>query len=861
VATIESFQILTNNYSAEFGRGYGAVVLVQTKSGTNDLAGELYGYAQDNRYNSRGRLDLTKPPRNRREYGITAGFPLKADTLFAFVNADHVNSDGSDIINRPVWTAADLATPRLTLGNDTPENRAWQDAVLARFPKVEPNATFVSPRAYQYQQGFDRPDRDYSGRVDYIMNGANTFNARYQRSNQKRINEELIVGEQTLLSLRQSNVGVTWTGIISSNTVQEGRYGLGLRATEWNILAGNDTPIIRFAGVTPSTIIGNASALPIDRYQRDNQLVYNISSARWAKHTLKVGLDLRDSTLNDRAEDRNRGFWNFSATCGGVTYATGFHAFMAGCISSFQKSYGPAYLQNELREYNGYAQDDWRPSDNLTVNAGARYEWVGAPKEKHNQVDYFYSASSYVDPRLGFAYTPNWSGNHFLDKLTGGNGRFAIRGGFGIYHGRVFQSVFSQVGASVRYNPPNAASINVTSTNLADPAGANGFVFTPGKTPTARVNLTVVDPDLKMPETRQWNLTFERQMLSSSRLRLSYIGTLGKNLLQYRFDNLPVKPGAPGSNAAWVVAADWRCAGTGTSAAAPKTAACPDVVPIAANEVSLRFPKLNERRPDARYGTNLIVANLAESSYHAGEIEWETGMIHGFSTRATYTFSKALDTGSEATSSGTGDINIFPPDAGSYTRGLSRFDTRHRFTMTSSYLLPFLQNRKDWVETLFGGWQLATVIRLSSGTPFTIIDNGAADVDFDGVANLRPVVVDPNYNGGYHVNDPSKSTGQMPISAFRHPVYGDTLQDLIGRNTYYTDGAQSVDFGIYKNFKLPMHNDSIVLRLDVFNIFNQVTWGFPVNDINNTNATTGFGHITTTAYTPRTFQLGVRYLY
>jgi hypothetical protein len=860
LASIQSFQVLTNNYSAEFGRGYGAVVLVQTKSGTNDLMGELYGYAQDNQYNARGRLDLIKPPATRRQYGITAGFPLIHDKLFGFLNLDYLDNSGSAIDTRPIWTAADLATPRLTLGNDTPANRAWQDAVLARFPNVQPNALFVSPRAYQYAQAFDRPSRDYSGRLDWNPVATNTFTARYQRSNNQSVKSEVIIGEQTDLTQHQSNLGVTWTGIISSNTVQEGRYGLGLRATEWNILAGNDTPIIRFAGVVPSTIIGNASALPINRFQRDNQLVYNLSTARWAKHTLKVGTDIRRSSLNDRAEDRNRGFWNFAASCGGVTYATGFHAFMAGCISSFQKSYGPAYLENELNESNFYAQDDWRPVDNLTLNIGARYENVDAPKEKKNRINYFFGNSSYLDPRLGFAYTPNWDGNAFLHKLTGGNGRFAIRGGFGIYHGRVFQSVFSQVGASVRYNPPNAASINVTSTNLADPAGANGFVFTPGIPPTARVNLTVVDPDLKMPETRQWNLSFERQMFSASRLRMSYIGTLGKGLLQYRFNNLPVKPGAPGTNGTWVVAADWRCAGTGTSSAAPKNATCPNDVPIAANEVSLRFPKINERRPDARYGTNLIVANEAESSYHAGEIEWETGAMRGFSGRATYTFSKALDTGSEATSSGTGDINIFPPDAGSYSRGPSRFDTRHRFTMTGSYLLPFFQNRNDWAGAVFGGWQVSTVVRLASGTPFTIIDNGAADIDFDGVANLRPVVVDPKYSGGYYVNNPNNSVSKMPISAFRHPVYGDTLETLIGRNTYYTDGAETVDFGIYKNFKIPAMGD-VIVRLDVFNVFNRVTWGFPVNDINNTNATTGFGHITTTAYIPRVVQLGIRFLY
>src|SRR4029079_16214469 len=135
-------------------------------------------------------------------------------------------------------------------------------------------------------------------------------------------------------------------------------------------------------------------------------------------------------------------------------------------------------------------------------------------KERNHLIDYGFKSSSYVDPRLGFAYTPEWKRNRFFRALTGENGKFSIRGGFGIFHGRVFQSVFSQGGASVRYNPPNAATIAVTSTNLSDPL--NSFLVTPCF-PTARVSATFADPDLKMPEARQWNLTFERVAFWNSR--------------------------------------------------------------------------------------------------------------------------------------------------------------------------------------------------------------------------------------------------------------------------------------------------------------------------------------------------------
>jgi len=854
LATIQSMQVLTNSYSAEFGRGYGAVVLVQTKSGTNAVAGEVYGYAQDGEWNEKSYFARTspKPDNYRRQYGATAGFPIVADKLFGFVNYDGTEFKGNTIVSRPLILASDMALPRLTLNNDTVANRAWQDSILARFPTgVSPNAPQLSPRAYQYPQFANYPDRDYSARIDWNASASNNMNARYQRSAQKRENGELIVGEQTLQDNKQSNFGLTWTNVLGATTVQEGRYGLGIRSTNVNILAGNDTPVVRWAAVTPGHILGNAGAYPINRDQRDHQFVYNISTARWARHTMKAGTDIRRSELNDRASNFNRGFWNFSAACGGVTYPSGLHAFFAGCVATYQEAFGPDYLENELNEINLYFEDDWRPFDNLTLNIGVRHERVDAPREAEDRVDYLYDDTTYTDPRLGFAYTPNWGGNRVLRAITGGNGRFSIRGGYGVYHGRVFQSIFSQGGANVRYNPPFAQFLSITgSTNISDPT--NGFVFVPGVPPTQRVALTLIDSDLQMPETRQWNLTLERQILRNSRLRLSYIGTQGRNLLQYRFDNLPVKP----DGTTWKVAADWRCAGTGGAGLATN-ATCPNAVPIAANEISLRVPRTNERRPDSRYTTNLIVDNISKSSYHAGQLEFETGLIRDFQGRITYTFSKAIDSGSEATSSGAGDINIFPPEYEQYKTGLSRFDTRHRFTMTGSYALPFYRDREGFLGAVLGGWQISTVLRMASGTPFTIIDTGAVDIDFDGVANQRPIVVDPKYAGGWHVNNPNNSQQEMPAGAFRRAVFGDDVNDLIGRNTYYTDGREQLDLGLSKSIKAI--GSTLILRLDVFNVTDRVTWGVPVNDFASAN----FGRILSTHpdYIPRTFQLGLRFLY
>jgi hypothetical protein len=868
LATIKSFQIITNNFNAEFGRGYGAVILVQTKSGTNDINGEIYDYVQKSQWNDKSFFNKAqpKPINHRYEYGGVAGFPIRRDVLFGFVNYDKVDRQGEQNFNRSILTAADLALPRLTLNNDTPANRALQDYIINLFPKgAVPNNPALGARVYSTVQPFNQPDTDLSGRLDWNAQASNTLISRYQRSHQIRESEDIVVSEAALQDNRQSNLGFTWTGILSANTVQEGRFGLGLRSTNVNIAAGNDSPVLRFGGIASGPTIGNAGAFPINRNQRDTQLVYNLSSVLFSNHTLKVGTDLRKSKLNDRADNFNRGFYNLAAACGGVTYSTSIAAFMAGCISNFQKAYGPNDLENNLGEANVYAQDDYRIRPNLTLNLGARYEYVKAPEEADNKVDYIFGNSSYVDPRLGFAYTPGWE-KPWLNWMTGGIGKSSIRGGYGIFHGRLFQSFFSQSGASIRYNPPNAAFYNSgPSTNVADPT--NGFVFVPGVAPTVRTMITEVDPHLKMPETRQWNLTFERQIFSQQRLRFTYNGNQGRNLAFFGRDNLPQSPlygpvtvanhpfnGALAGVTITKVADDWRCAGTGLPGAAI-TAACPVNVPLAPNEISLRFPRTNERRPNPLYTTNLVISNQAQSWYHGGQIEWVTGFIHGFEAQTSYTFSKAIDTGSEATAVSAGDTNALYGK--NYSRGLSRYDVRHRFSGVVSYMLPFFQNRTDLLGNVLGGWQISTTLRLTSGTPFSVVDTGQVDLDFDGFTETRPILVNGSIKGR-HIHGPTTSQNVLKREYFRRAEFGDK-DKVSGRNIFYSDGLKNVDAGLYKTFHLPFMNHQLMFRGEVYNVFNKVQWGTPVNDL----ASADFGKVLGTAitYIPRTYQVGFRYIY
>ena len=103
LATIKEFQVITNTYSAEFGRGFGAVVLVQTKSGTNQARGEVYEYNQHSRWNAQSTFALAKPNNERDQFGSAAGFPIRRSALFGFASMDHKRFEGFQTYTRDLF--------------------------------------------------------------------------------------------------------------------------------------------------------------------------------------------------------------------------------------------------------------------------------------------------------------------------------------------------------------------------------------------------------------------------------------------------------------------------------------------------------------------------------------------------------------------------------------------------------------------------------------------------------------------------------------------------------------------------------------------------------------------------------------
>ncbi|MBI1747401.1 MAG: TonB-dependent receptor [Acidobacteria bacterium] len=894
ISSIKEFQILRNSFSAEFGRGAGAVVLVQTKNGTNAFHGDAYWYTRNSLFNAQSYFgNLAGSPKStihRHLYGGTLGGPIHKDKLFFFQSIERTIDKGAGLVFRDILLPNER-TPDPSVTN--PADRAWIQGIIDRYPNVLPN---FGSRTYVTLRGRNYPSQDYSTRIDLPAKANHYFTFRYQFSGQVFDNEDnLVRGEATQQNNRQQNFGSTYTHVFTPKTVGEFRWAVGRRRTTVNIKDGNDTPIVRIGGYSYGTTLGNSGVFPIFRFQTDFQYVYNLTTMLTPRNSLKVGADVRKQQLNDRADQYSRGFWSFGAAQG----QSGIQNFLRGYVSSFTKSWGPNFLGNRMGEMNVYVQDDWKLRPNLTLNFGARLERVLKLKEVNHLVDYGFGTDTYIEPRMGFAWSPG-KADGILRKILGGPGNFVLRGGGGFYHGRLFQSAFSQNGASIRFNPPNALSQSYSQPDIGGPADpTRDFVFIPGSFPATRYSPTFVDPGLRMPYTEQWNLTLERQFPHRTSLSISYTGNRGIGLLLYDLTNraefpiqAPNDPRVSVGNRGVMIDRIIPPPGPQPNPDAPnyeellqqwnqRNSLYTSPPPGA---ISLGNLRTNDRRPDPRYSGVLHVINGSWSYYHGLQVSVVKAYSRGLALNANYTWSKAIDTGSELTFTGL-DLGASPngKNSAAALHGLSLFHQKQRVVINYSYNLPFFARANPILRSLLGGWQVAGTTSFSTGNPFTI--RAGYDLNGDGNDGDRPNLVNPAILGvsiDNGRNDPRfpcdprdsrsspncrqisqsviRPTDIFPNATSTERIFlpGSGFQGSLGRNTFFVHGQNNTDFQVSKGFRL-REGHQFLIRMEFYNFFNRVQWDYPQRDALSIERT--FLRISDQRNSPRTGQFVLRYVF
>jgi outer membrane receptor protein involved in Fe transport len=487
VDAIEQFQVVTGGGQAELGRALGGYVNVVTRSGTNTLHGSVYGFFRDDAFNGKNALTGRTLPMDQQQVGASAGGPLRRDRTFYFTNVERKALDQTGVVSI------------------TPENVT---AINARLKEVGYPGLPVTTGLYP------NPVHSWNvlGKIDHQFSGADQLSVRYAlydvlSANSRGVgNLNATSGSTGLDNLDQSvAIGNVWTisaDTVSETRVQIARGDLGAYPTDQ---AG---PQVVIAG---AATFGTFSNGPTRRENTMYQAVSNLSH-RTGAHALRAGVDVlyNDDTITfPRAA---RGSYSFSSMA----------TFLASTYNGYAQTFGDPVVSQHNPNLGVYAQDEWRASSRLTLNAGLRYDlqWLETIGTDTNN----------VSPRAGFVWAPTASQD------------FLVRGGAGIFFDRVPLRAVANALLSAG-NTTDAARLQQPQVTGLLPTQAGAPVF-PGILPdrlpsTTPVSFTTMDRSLQNAYSQQANLEVERSLGGSRTVSVGYQYFRGRHLLMSINQNVP----------------------------------------------------------------------------------------------------------------------------------------------------------------------------------------------------------------------------------------------------------------------------------------------------------------------------------
>ncbi len=444
-----------------------------------------------------------------------------------------------------------------------------------------------------------------------------------------------------------------------------------------------------------------------------------------------------------------------------------------------------------------FAADRWSVHPRLQIYAGLRYAMAGAPSEVHRFTDIPYGDdANNFSPRFSLAW-----------RAGGG---WVVRASYTVSFGEIPPVTFQQA----RNNLPMVRYIQVQNPGLIDP------IAVALKDPALRSSPTVLSNDLVSPYAHQYNLSFERRLFGHAQFRMGYVGSRSFKLMNAYVQNRaePV-PGIP-----------------------------------------LTTITVDQRRPDQRYYEVKRIVNGGIAYLDAARVSLDVPLARGLVWNVAYTFSKAIDSGSDyAFTAANKDLTTSRSqsqyDSLNDKKSLSTFDSTHALLVTYSYDLPRLGAARSFAGRLTSGWQLSGVTVFKSGTPLTLYvgSDGPGFGNVDGSPSDRPNVVDPSILGKT-IDDPNTAPSILRRDRFAYIVPGQTRGSL-GRNTFRKDGIANFNSAITRQWRWHRGREwTILLRGEAYNLGNHPQFDEPQRNLSSP----AFGKITNTLNDGRVLQLGLR---
>ena len=484
---VHEFQVVTSGGHAELGRALGGYVNMVTKSGTNTLHGDLYGYFRNQRLNAANPLSNTKLPSTQAQYGASLGGPIRADRTFYFANFEQRLLHQSGLITIAPANV-DVINARLA---------------AVRYPG-SPIATGLYPNPVH--------NVNFLGKVDHQFSLRDQFSARYSLCDVHSINSR---GAGALsaatasagLDSTDQTIAVSNVLTLSSRFINETRG----QFTRSNLAALPSDPLGPAVSISGVASFGTLSGSPTGRVNNLFEVADNISG-QFGAHAVKAGIDFLYNDVTITYPRSIRGSYSFSSLAN----------FLSGTYNSsgFTQTFGRTVVPQSNPNVGFYAQDDWRVNSRLTLNLGWRYDLQfleTITTDKNN-----------ISPRAGFAWTP------FASRRT------VVRGSFGLFYDRVplraLANALLSAGNTNTITYQSQLSLSVSPTQTRAPVFPSILASVPDGLLS---NITTMNPHMQNAYSQQGGLEIEQQLGARSTLSVGYQHVRGLHLIISVNQNVP----------------------------------------------------------------------------------------------------------------------------------------------------------------------------------------------------------------------------------------------------------------------------------------------------------------------------------
>jgi hypothetical protein len=623
---IQEMQVVTNGGQAEYGRALAGYFNYVSKSGGKTLHGDIYSYLRDKHLYAKNAYSGLLLPYTQTQSGVSLGGPIRKNRTFFFGNFEYRQLNQANFLT---ITSANAAAINTVLSADN-----YPGQLL----NISPSNITVYPNPVRYDNFFFK--------VDDKVSEKDQLTARYSLYHVSSINSRnaggltYTSGGANLDDLDHT-VALSNIYTINAKTVNETRG----QFTNSNLLAPVVDQVGPAVSITNAATFGTASGSPTGRYDRLYEVVDNLSRQIGA-HSVRVGADFLFNDLTITFPMSNRGSYSFSSLAN----------FQKGIYSTYAQTFGNFVVPQTNPNFGIYAQDEWKASPSLTINAGVRYDlqWL-----KAITLD-----TKNVSPRLGFAYSP------FQSRGT------VIRGSFGLFYDRVPLRALSNAlesdgnGTAITANTLASLSLSYGQTNApVFPNIVTGYTALTLPS-TLRLSISTMDPNMKNARAIQNSLEVDQQISPTSNLAIAYQHIRGEDIL------IDVNLNTP----------------TCSSAVDP----------------------IDLCRPNQAIGNNKQYHPGADSYFDALTVSYNLRPVRYGSFRLSYTWSKAIDDVSYAFFSG--PVNNYDPGE---DRSISDDNQKHRVVVDGT-LHSSLQSANDLAGRLTHGWELGGTLTYYSGFPYNI---------------------------------------------------------------------------------------------------------------------------------------------